>query len=439
MPTYLRIPLPGGLPQLTIYRLILISALCFWFRYRDPAQGFSKAPLFGVFCFWAIANLLSLFFTTGDFVVGLKRYLDFVVEAAVFFFLVVASLRTRDDAMRVLRAACLGLALVAALAFIEKYTHFNPCNYLLSNAGAASGEEYHAGFGDVSATYQHRILLGTGMVMGFPLVFALMLAAQRRLARIRLLWFFLALMLAGCYFANSRGPWIAAVLAGSVLMLLGRVVIRRKLTVILALAGLVLASKPGVLETLINSAKATGDAQSLKGGNFRYRLELWKVAWTQISGSPSRLLFGCGPGCGLETSVDWKLSYRSDQQEEIWSWDNQLAYDLFQSGLVGFAASLALYGGLLLAVYRSWRDSDPGDQPLMACLLASLLAYAFMLTNVLMFTKPLNFLFWTIAAIAYAIGRNPQSQEVQILEEPHFVETEPSSFEPHGSHSLSRS
>ena len=75
----------------------------------------------------------------------------------------------------------------------------------------------------------------------------------------------------------------------------------------------------------------------------------------------------------------------------------------------------------------------------MACLLASLLAYAFMLTNVLMFTKPLNFLFWTIAAIAYAIGRNPQSQEVQILEEPHFVETEPSSFEPHGSHSLSRS
>ena len=85
MPTYLRIPLPGGLPQLTIYRLILISVFFFWLRYRDPAQRLSKAPLFGAFCFWAAANLLSLLFTTGDFVVSLKRYLDFVVEAAVFF------------------------------------------------------------------------------------------------------------------------------------------------------------------------------------------------------------------------------------------------------------------------------------------------------------------------------------------------------------------
>src|ERR1039458_2378405 len=70
MPTYLRIPLPGGLPQLTIYRLILISALCFWFHYRDPTQRISKAPLFGVFCFWAIANLLSLLFRSEERRVG---------------------------------------------------------------------------------------------------------------------------------------------------------------------------------------------------------------------------------------------------------------------------------------------------------------------------------------------------------------------------------
>ena len=61
-----------------------------------------------------------------------------------------------------------------------------------------------------------------------------------------------------------------------------------------------------------------------------------------------------------------------------------------------------------------------------------------MLTNVLMFTKPVNFLFWTIAAISYAVGRNPQSQELEILEGPDFVETEPSSFEPQVSHSIRR-
>jgi hypothetical protein len=79
---------------------------------------------------------------------------------------------------------------------------------------------------------------------------------------------------------------------------------------------------------------------------------------------------------------------------------------------------------LLLAVYRSWRNSDPDDQPLVACLLASIVAYEFMLTNVLMFAKPVNFLFWTIAAVSYAIGRNPQSQQLEMLEEPNFVEAE---------------
>jgi hypothetical protein len=34
-----------------------------------------------------------------------------------------------------------------------------------------------------------------------------------------------------------------------------------------------------------------------------------------------------------------------------------------------------------------------------------------MLTNVLMFTKPVNFLFWSVAAVSYALGLNPQEQE----------------------------
>ena len=435
MPTYLRIPLPGGLPQLTIYRLILISALFFWFRYRDPAQRFSKAPLFGVFLFWAIANLLSLFFTTGDFVVNL----DFVVEAAVFFLLLMTSLRTRDDAMRILRAACLGVAFVAALAFIEKYTRLNPVNYLLSDAGADSGDEYKVAFGDICATYQHRILLGTGMAMGWPLVVALMLASKDHFRRPVFPWLLLVLILAACYFGNSRGPWLAAALAGATLVLLGGAAIRRKLLIVLVLALAVLVFRPGVYQMFVHDAEATADTDSFKGGTFRYRLELWKVAWKQISDSPLQILFGRGPGCGTTTTVDWQLSYRGGQKFEIDSWDNHLAYDLYQSGLVGLAASLTLYGSLLFALFRFWRWADSPAKPMVACLLASTLAYEFMLTNVLMFTKPVNFLFWTIAAISYAIGRNPQSQKLKIPEGSHLVETEASFFEPQVSRLLRRS
>jgi O-antigen ligase len=231
---------------------------------------------------------------------------------------------------------------------------------------------------------------------------------------------------------------MAAGLAGATLVLLGGAAIRRKLVIVLVLALAVVLFRPGVYRMVVHDAEATADTDSFKGGTFRYRLELWKVAWAEISASPQRLLFGCGPGCGLNSTVDWHLSYRGGREEEIWSWDNQLAYDLYQSGLLGLAASLTLYGSLPFALFRFWRDADSPAKPIIACLLASALAYEFMLTNVLMFTKPVNFLFWTIAAISYAVGRNPQSQELEILEGPDFVETEPSSFEPQVSHSIRR-
>ena len=426
MPTELRIPLPGSLPQLTIYRLVLIVVFLFWLRHRDRGQKLSDAPLFLVFMFWAVANLVSVVLTSGVFVSSLKRYLDFVVEAAVFFILMVTSLRDRQDALRVLRAACLGLVLVAALAFVEKYTAFNPVNYLYPDVEDVPQSQWR----DVIVTYRHRILLGTGMAVAFPLVLVMMLKSVTGFRRSAFGWLSLALVLAGCYFADSRGPWLAAALAGGVLMVLGKLAIRRKLTVIFVLATLVLVARPGVVQTLVRSAEITGDAQSLKGGNFRYRLELWKVAWSEISGSPNRLLFGCGPGSGLGTTVDWNLSYRGGQREEIWSWDNQLAYDLYQSGVVGFAASVSLYGSLLLAVYRSWRGVSPEDKPLMACLLASIVAYEFMLTNVMMFTKPVNFLFWTVAAVYYTIALNPQRQEQAILEKVDSAGAAPSSVGP---------
>ncbi len=122
MPTYLRIQVPGNLPQLTIYRLVLIIVFFFWLRNRSRVHRLSAVPLFGAFCFWALADLASLLLTSGDAVVGLKRYLDFVLETAVFFLVLVTSLRQREQALRILRAACLGATLVATLAFVEKYT-----------------------------------------------------------------------------------------------------------------------------------------------------------------------------------------------------------------------------------------------------------------------------------------------------------------------------
>ncbi len=392
--TFVRIPLPGSLPQLTIFRLVLLILFFFWLRRPELRARLSSLPYTKWFWLWGLSNLLSLLFTTVGFLPSLKRYLDFVLEVWGFYLIVGTSIQTREQALRVLNAAACGLGVVACLAFIEKYSGFNPVAYI------APPDEETPMFRDVVATYQHRILLGTGMAMGLPLAFGL--STQAGIAWRRGLLLILALLLAGsCYFAQSRGPWLGAALAAMVLVFLGSAQIRRQLVPLGFLAVAVLLARPGVYRTLFDSAKVTADADSFKGGTFKYRLELWNVAWDQVSQSPIRFFLGYGPGCGLERDIEWELSYRGKTMV-IESWDNHYAYDLFQSGILGLFARLILYFVVIRSLYRAYREASPADRDLLAALLASALVLVFMMSNVLIFSKQLNFLFWTIACVGPA-------------------------------------
>jgi hypothetical protein len=329
--------------------------------------------------------------TSITFSTSFKRFLDFVVEIYLFYLLLSTSLRNADDAFLILRAAWFGVSLVAVLAVLERYTGFNPVYWL-------SGEDLGARR-DIVATYQHRILLGTGMAMALPLALGFLGSVYAEAPRRLYLWASIVLIIAASYFAQSRGPWIAAILAGITLMFSGTRFIRNKIFLLGVLALLALALRPGVRETLSDRVSSSADSQSFKGGTLQYRLELWKVAWAQVTKSPQTFFFGYGPGCGSEIEIDWNLSYRG-QQYDISSWDNQFAYDLFQSGFFGLAVSFALYGSVLLFLYRSWRLAEPANRDLILCQFASALAMVFMMTNVLIFAKPLYYLFWTVVATA---------------------------------------
>lgn len=402
MSTYLRISLPGALPELTIFRLVLILLFLSWLRQDRSRQPKPEIPCASLFWFWAIANLFSLLLTSVNFVDSLKRYLDFIIEIWGFYLIVITSLRTREDAMKILHAAVAGVGLVALLAFVEKYSGLNPVNFILS-----SGEGFQGGRRDVVATYQHRILLGTGMAMGFPLAFVLATRATTGHSK-RWLWILTLLLAAGCYFAQSRGPWIGAILAGATVWLLGSSRLRRAVLWPLALTVLVLMARPGVYTTLFNSAKVTADADSFKGGTFQYRLELWRVAWNEVTKDPVRLLFGYGPGCGVDRTVEWSLSYRGNDMD-IWSWDNHYAYDLYQSGVVGLAARLALYLGVAAVLFGIYRRVTHDEKDLLAALCASALVMVFMMSNVLIFSKQLNFLFWALVAVGFTFRLSAQA------------------------------
>jgi hypothetical protein len=399
MPTYLRITLPQPFPALTIHRLLLLVLLWFWLREESFKRDVGSVAMKKPFLFWAGASGLSLLFTEISFLTSLKDYLDFVFEIVLFVLVIGTTVRTPSSAVRLLHAVWLGFLIIAIFAVIEKYTRFNPVDRFISSYTREKG------FSDVMSTLPHRILLGTAMAMSWPIAYSLTLVQMERLNMSRrALWFSALLFLSACYFSMSRGPWLAAALAGGVLAIFGSSLIRKRMLVVCALAALVMVARPGVLGTFTGMAEATADVDSVKGGNFQYRIELWKVAWNEVSKTPLRALVGCGLGAGREDQLHYELSYRN-KEYAIESWDNHFAYNLYQSGLLGLFASLLLYGGAVFVQFRFWRRALAEEQDFLACLLASTLVMLFMMTNVMIFAKQLNFAFWSIFAAGVAYSR----------------------------------
>lgn len=397
--TYLRIQTGGALPELTIHRLILVSLFIFWVRKPEYRARLRDTPLLRPFQLWALVSFVSLLGTSIDFSDSLKAYLDFVVEVGVFFVIVSTTIRAREDAIRLMRAAALGMAVVAFFGAVEHYTGFNPVDSYIPSYGREEGTGH-----DVLSTYQHRILLGTGMAMGFAICVALLALKPTRFPGKKMLWLSIALCLSTSFFAQSRGPWLACILALAVMAWLGSSKLRKRLLIIPVLAVITVIIKPGVLDSVTTKAEDTMDTDSFKGGTFQYRLELWRIAWNAISKEPQRFLLGYGPGSGRGVDLQWSLSYRSNRDMKIESWDNQFAYDLFRFGVIGAIASLNLFIGMWLRLYKLAKRAKEEDRDVVAALLGSISALIFMMSNVFIFARQLDYLLWSTVAATFVLS-----------------------------------
>jgi hypothetical protein len=403
MPVDLRVSLPGALPELTIHRLVLIAAFAAWIKDGRAIGASLRAPLWPGFIFLAAVNFVSLCFTSIDFTTSLKRYIDVVVEIAAYYLLLTSSLKTYQDGIRILSAACAALLLVGIIAWCEKYTGVNPSHAIFPHLEADPDFQRM-----VESTFRQRILLGTGMSMGWPLALGLYFWHIGQPDRKRWPLFVIPVLIGACYFSQSRGPWLASAVAFAGLMLLGDNRLRRALALVAFAGGLLILFRPGVLDTVSGLSSATFQQDTHKGGTFLYRLELWRVAIDKISESPVSLLFGLGPGAGKESEIEWQLSYRNNAKQ-IQSWDNHFAYELFQYGLVGLFAICLLYAKAMAAMVSQYLQTSSHWRVLNATLLISCLVLLFMMTNVLIFVKNVNFLFWAIISASSTI--NPLHEE----------------------------
>jgi O-antigen ligase len=177
------------------------------------------------------------------------------------------------------------------------------------------------------------------------------------------------------------------------------------------LALLVLMSNSGVRETIFHRAGSTFDEDSDAQVSYQWRWELWRKAWNEISKSPVRMALGYGPGASEALNWEGEISFLN-YEDSFSSWDNNWAAYLLECGLLGFAALLSFYAALIARMFRIWRFACGKQKDTCLLLIAALVVFIFMQTNVQIFAPQLYYIFWTILAAAIGIERSLARNEL---------------------------
>jgi O-antigen ligase len=407
---YLVMETPGGLPNLTLHRLTLITLLLGWLSQPDLRRN-SGAILFNrLFMFWLAVGAFSLMGSV-DLELSIRRYLAFVVEIYVLYLVLSSSIRTPEAAVRIVRSIIFGLTLVAGIAIIERTLSIKPLVWL------HPGSVYANASSDIISTMDHRILMGTGMAMGWPIAIGLLHQGSSTPQKRILLWCAVFMMIASCYFSFSRGPWVASMLVAVGLLVLMPKRSRRPLYGLAVIMVCLLIARPGVWGTLTNRTEQTFAEDSLKHSTFMYRIELWKIAYHGISASSWRRLLGNGPGAAGGTEFDWTLTY-SGSDYKVWSWDNHYAALLYNTGFLGLLSMLLLQAAVLLHILRLHSQAEGERRVLLSCIAVSILAFLFMMTNVFIYAPQLNYVFWSLVAASLGLGAVSDEDPGEVGTEP---------------------
>jgi hypothetical protein len=142
--------------------------------------------------------------------------------------------------------------------------------------------------------------------------------------------------------------------------------------------------------------------------SYEYRGILWHVAYSEITKSPVRLLFGYG---GLTTeTMDLSRYFKRGAGGTtallgFTSWDNQMACDLIEFGYVGFIAEMVLLGSVLVGIIKLGMRVPKSDRNFMLAMFAACGIYTYAMTNVYIFSPQLKCLFWAVVACGIRYGQ----------------------------------
>ncbi|MDP2690992.1 MAG: riboflavin kinase [bacterium] len=347
------VPLPtNGLEYATGFLLLWYVLGLMFFDFPRPRMS-SRWQWIAVILFLVAATV-----ATAETVLHLEKgravplgiWKGWFMAPATYFFLLIASFRSRDELKKLIDVT------IGIIAF---------------TAGAMLLQYFSGIFSEVTATYDLRLvwpyldpLSGLGTSGNYPALFIspflamawiMLMRSQKGLDR----WYYaigILMMLATVYFTQSYGAWMAVIGACAVASFFRthgktRWVIVPFMTLLL-LGGLYLDQK--------NSEKfqfAVDTTQENVIGSGEERLNIWAVSWDLIERDP---LWGVGPGQfqrAFERQAPFTLNRDVSRQEINHALHTHNTFLMFwlSNGIFGVLTFLLLFGVLIWSIPREWR------------------------------------------------------------------------------------
>jgi hypothetical protein len=383
VPTVIGFESPVGL--LTIQR-ILFFALAFVLL-GELATGRISVPrtsLDGFILLVVMTRLVALVSSPG----GVRALFNFameVVEIYGLYYMVVIWINTEEKMQRVFRLVAWAAVILSALTIIEAVTAYNPLDVIFVdrerwwNASLEYRSDEYFQLYRAHALFNHPITMGWYMTIALAMVWLLPALDKKRLRTIgfsRVVTVLVVLVLAAILLSLARSTWVASILAFGLLTWLnsvqrGRVFFVRIFLAILALLVVFVLLLP-VLSPSLSQNFFAFVAQSLdlsRRSSLSGRLELvdaslalsWQQPW----------------GYGLYATTlyqDQKALVFGPLSVSLYGFENFYLANLLETGWLGLAATLALYGATLYSAWRAYRKAGTPEQRSLAVILVAALA-----------------------------------------------------------------
>jgi hypothetical protein len=376
-----RYELPVNLPmQLEPYRLLvlgvgagMLGSLLIDNRLQIRATGLD-APIAMI----ALAMMLSVLTRSGHILgEGLGKYsfrsVSFFATYIIVFYLVTLAARRRSDVEVLLRLLVLGATLVAVLAVVEEWGHYNFFDHLQQYIPVLrfQGVPYTTDRGGVRAyaSSQHPIAMGAALILVLPL--AIYLGHSTRHRR---WWICCGLLVLGAMATKSRTAIIMLVVILVVMWILKPAETRRSVPkMIIPLLIVAHIAMPGTLGTFKSAffpsdglvGSETNADVSWHSNYGKGRIGEWGPALQEWQLTP---LFGQGAGTRVSDLEDPKMNAPILDDQWLWS--------LLELGVFGVVALIWFFVAAIKRFGRLARRDPTENSWLLTGLAASTTAYA---------------------------------------------------------------